>query len=172
MLQELPDSGKNFEYTAESAELNEVLKDTLGENNFKVHLFVERLGNIWQATGQVMSQQDFQCSRCGADLKHSVNLTAREIIMVHPEMPRSGKNAKVNHSTELDPMSPDGLILHQPELHVGEFIRELIILNEPLKPLCEKPCENPYLSSQSPSQELPDDARNPFSVLKDFKLNS
>lgn len=172
MLQELPDSGKDYEYTTESGELNEALKEAVGENSFKVNLFVEKLGNAWQATGKVESRQDMQCSRCGKDFKHPVNLNIREIIMVHPEMPRSGKTAKVNHSTEMDPMSPDCLILHRPELEVGEFVRELVVLNEPFQPLCEKACENPYLASQAQSQGLSDDARNPFSVLKDFKLNS
>lgn len=172
LLQELPDSGKSFDYTSDSGELNDSLKDAVGENAYKVNLFVERIGNAWQATGKILSTQDLECSRCGTDLKSSVDLDVREIIMVHPEMPRSGKTAKVNHSTDLDPLAPDCLILHKPELNVGEFVRELVVLNEPFKPLCKKPCENPYLASQAQAQGPPDDSKSPFSVLKDFKLNS
>jgi uncharacterized protein len=172
-LSELPDDGRDYTYTSESGELTEALEDVLQDNSYQINLYLEKLGNAYQATGTIQTHLSRQCSRCGADISLPVNLSVKEILMIHPEMPRSGKNAKVNHSTELDPLSPDCVILHKPELNVGEFLREIVVVNEPIRPLCSKPCENPYLANhQGAEPDLANSEMSPFSVLKDLKLNS
>lgn len=171
-LDELPEEGKSYSYSQESEELNEDLREAIGSNPFSVELHLEKMGGAFQASGSIETFQNLQCAKCGGDVKTPVALKVNEILLIEREMPRSSKSARVNHSTELDPLAPDVVSLTHPELSVGEFIREIILLNEPFRPLCLKPCENPYLLKNT--QEMAENSVNlsPFADLKDFKLNS
>ena len=64
---------------------------------------------------------------------------------------------------------------------MGEFIHEIIAINEPLRPLgspdCEIACENYNKAIEKGWLQVQDDAdsqekQSPFSVLKGMKLNS
>jgi len=171
-LTDLPDKGKDYDYTHHSRELNNDLTDIIGENPYHVHLELSHLGNAFQATGSIQTSLSRECSRCGADLTLPMELNIQEIIVIHPELSRSSKNSRVNNVSELDSTGPDSISLSQPVLNVGEFVREIVVLNEPFQPLCETPCINPYLAENSKEISISDENLSPFAVLKDLKLNS
>jgi uncharacterized protein len=170
-LSELPEAGKSFNYDEKSGELTPTLSDVIQDNPFKVDLFVYKMGNSYQASGQIETSLNLNCARCGADLQYPIREKINEILIVTPELPRLGKSARVNNTSELSPDLPDCITLRRPELNVGEFVREIIVLNEPFQPLCAEPCVNPYLDQLAPAQ-VPEKKESPFAILKGLKLNS
>jgi uncharacterized metal-binding protein YceD (DUF177 family) len=88
---------------------------------------------------------------------------------------------KANHSSEWDPNQPEGVYLETPRLAVGEFIHELVAVQEPMRPLgrpgCEEACENradgvlvKWLEKDS--KDSISVRNNPFSILEKVKLKS
>lgn len=179
-LKELPPEGRHFHFDETSEELSTELTDVVGNNPYSVDLEIQHLGNAYQVSGTIKTQMDLACSRCAVDFKFPVDFKVKEILMIEPEMPRSGKSARVNHSSELNPLAPDCTVLHSSIFNLGPFVRELIALAEPIQPLgkpdCDDLCEN-FLETQKQQQlrgsEIDlNNNTNPFAVLKDLKLNS
>lgn len=181
-LADIPEEGRTYSYTRESGELNVALKDVVGQNDYKIDLEIRPLGNVYELRGKISAQMDLACSRCGIDFKFPVNQSFQEVVVIEEEMPRSGKTARVNHTTELDACGPDYMILSSDVFKVTEFMHELIALAEPIQPLgkadCDKGCENlnevyeKGLIQPPGSEPVASGTHNPFTVLKDMKLNS
>jgi uncharacterized protein len=128
--------------------------------------------NTYQASGRGETTLNLACARCGSDLAYPMKEKINEIIIVQPELPRLGKSARVNNTSELSTDLPDCLTLRRPELNVGDLVREIIVLNEPFQPLCQQECENPFLAQLAPEEKAVEIKESPFAILKTLKLNS
>jgi len=179
-LSELPEEGRQLNFNQESGELTESLQDTIGTNPYAVNLSIAPLGNAFSVTGNIKAGMGLICSKCAVDFIHPVKETVDEIFVVVSKLPRTSKSARVNNITELDESGPECTEIDSPMLHLGEFVREIIILAEPIKPLgrpdCDKTCPNlqeAIKGGWAPENFAPDqDELGPFAALKDLKLNN
>lgn len=180
-LATLPASGKSFTYTSAGAELTSTLKDMIGTNEYKVEIELKPLGNAYSASGTIETGLDELCSLCAIEFKQPIKERFNEILVVS-ETPvgRGEHQARVNHSSELNTAGTDCTELTSSEFEVGEFIRELIGLSRPIKPLgkagCNETCENYQEAVKKgwliAGNESPFKPESPFAKLRDLKLNS
>ncbi|MCC7403814.1 MAG: DUF177 domain-containing protein [Bdellovibrionales bacterium] len=183
VLGEIGEDGRQLSYDSANLAMSQALGDLIGDNPFKIQLFIRPMGNVFEATGQIESSQDLACYRCALDFKHPVRETIREILVIEDERPRSAKSARVNHSSELDSSGPSVTTLASELFNVADFVHEIIALAEPYQPKakenCGDDCENlkeafekGWLSRAGQEGGESPKSENPFSILKDFKLNS
>ncbi len=187
-LREVPREGSQYSYSQESGELTSAFADIIGSNPYTVDLRINPVGNAYEVSGQVKTSLNLLCSRCGIDFKYPVSESFREILLVTEKMPRQGKEARVNHSSELDPAGPNVTLLEDETFKVGDFVREIIGLAEPVQPLgkpdCDVDCENlqeayakgwltrPGQEVEGAEDEVGPGRNSPFKVLKGVKLDS
>lgn len=179
-LNELPPEGKAFEYSRVTGELNETLKEFIGQNPYTIRFEIHPIGNAFELKGTAETQMDLACSLCGIDFKQDISEKLHEIIVIQAELPRVGHEARVNHTTELESTGPSYLEIPSPDLDVAEYIHEIIGLAVPIKPLgkkdCETACENWEELVQKGllvrEQDAEKTKNSPFEVLKNLKLNS
>jgi uncharacterized metal-binding protein YceD (DUF177 family) len=180
-LGSIPHAGRQFVYTNVGGELNAVLKDMIGANPYRVEIELKPLGNAYSATGTIESSVDELCSLCAFEFKQAVKERFNEILVVGETPAGHGSHqARVNHSSELNLSGPECTELPNDQFVVGEFIRELIGLSRPIKPLgrpdCDSSCSNYQEALKkgwlTPSNETGFEKESPFAKLRDLKLNS
>ena len=166
-LKELPIEGRDFHYNRDSGELNSGLEDLIGKNTYEAHLHLQPTGNIYSITGNIQTRLQTQCSRCGRDMKHPVQNTFSELIIVEKPRPR---NSESSHF-----ISEDASIycnyIHSTSFNIEEFIHEHIASSEPYVVEClRNDCEKQVLEAQKKVKAPSEIAKeNPFAVLKNFK---
>lgn len=181
-LNDLPEEGREYVYNQDSGELTSSISDLIGDNPYKIHIHIRPVGNAFELKGQLETQLDLACSRCALEFKYSVKTPLSELLLVVDELPRTGRQAQVNHVTELDSSAPDYVTLPSDSFDVADFVHEIIAISEPSQPLgkpdCDDNCENLlelYRQGwlQPPGDQKPEPTTNsPFAGLKDIKLNS
>lgn len=180
-LESLPKDGRQYVYTNVGGELNSILKDMIGDNAYRVEIELKPLGNAYSATGTIESSVDELCSLCAYEFKQGIRERFNEILVVGETPAGHGSHqARVNHSSELNMSGPECTELPNSQFAVGEFIRELIGISRPIKPLgrpdCDSNCSNYQEALKkgwlNPSNEKGFEKENPFAKLRDLKLNS
>lgn len=100
----------------------------------RVALRIERIGAEVLAKGQVKTRIDLQCSRC---LRHFPKVMEVAVNAVfHPMEELKGDEKHEIKDDELDTGFYQG-----DELDVNEFVLEQILLDVPMKPLCDESCK-------------------------------
>lgn len=178
LLKDVPPEGRELVYSQESGELDAALKDIVGENPYLIRLEIAPLGGAFQLKGRVTAAMNLQCSLCAQDFKFPVDLALDELLMVRSPIQKGDHESRVNHSSEMDVTAPGCTYLDSDLFDVGEYIHEVIALEEPMRPLggaqCEAGCENLQKNVQrewlSVGSEEPIPVKaNPFSVLGKLK---
>lgn len=181
LLKELPPEGREYEYSRESGELTDDLKELIDDNDYSIRLTVRPIGNAYDLQGELKTSLDLQCSLCAIDFKFPVNQKFHEVLVIETPLDKGDQHTKANHSSEWDPNQPEGIYLESPILNVGEFVHEMVAIAEPMRPLgrpgCEEACENRKDGVQRDWLSL--DAKDsksirnqPFAVLEKMKLKS
>lgn len=184
-LKELPLEGRDFEFTNNSGELNNVLKDLIGDNPYQLKFRLVPQGNTFDLKGHLSTSLNLQCSTCAGDFKLPVELDLHEFIVIEPAMGKGDQMSRANHAHEWEAGGPDYIVLDTDELNVGEYAHEAIALAEPIRPLCGSPekgdvciqiggekVERPWLSygdEETPETKI---RPNPFEALQKLKLKS
>lgn len=182
-LRDLPDSGRDFEFTNETGELNAILKDLIGNQSYRLSFHLSPMGNTFELRGQLQTSLGLQCSICASDFQLPLNLDVRELLIIEPALRKNDQSAKANHAHEWDPSAPDYLVLDDEVFDVGAYAHEAIALAEPLQPLCSpqapggcaqsrEPIERPWLSYGEEQNTQERMRSNPFQVLEKMKLKS
>ncbi len=178
-LKELPLEGRRFEFSRESGEFNEALKDLIGTSPYSIDLQIKPLGNVFELRGQVLAKMPLECSRCAFDFDHEIKENLNEVLVIAEALPRSGHMSKVNHANELQVDGPQCTVLESDFFNMADFVHEIIALAEPIKPLgkpnCDESCENfiEFLASAQAkgiSLGATTEKESPFSVLKNLKI--
>ncbi|MBC86001.1 MAG: hypothetical protein CL677_02390 [Bdellovibrionaceae bacterium] len=181
-LSEIPEDGALYTYSKESGELNDALKDLIGDHPYTVEIQIQPMGDVFKLTGQVTTKMDQICSRCAIELQEPIHCEFDELLMVDdPSHYKNGSQSRGHYSSEFKENEPFCHYVKSDEFNVEEFIHEMIAINEPLRPLgrpeCEISCENynkaiekGWISSEN--EQMSQDRQNPFSALKGMKLNS
>lgn len=181
-LKEIAASGESFEFTQASGELSSILEDLIGKNDFIINMTILPLGNSYNISGSIKTDQNLICSRCAIDFVQPLNIKIKEILYVQKQvLDRKGKSGRANHISDYSEDALHCTYLEDDFLDVGEFVHEIIAINEPLhptaKPDCDDSCENllnayksGWLEKIDPQAESKKETHNPFEALKDFKL--
>lgn len=179
-LKDLPLEGRDFNYTRESGELSEALRDLIGKNDYEVNFRITPMGNTFDLRGAVKTSLDLECALCAMDLKYTVNQKLHELLVMQKPLNKGEQLAKTNHAHEWESKGPDYILLDSDLFRVGDYIHEVIGLAEPIRPLgkpdCDISCENipetvkKWLSNDQKAAESI--KTNPFIVLEKIKLKS
>jgi uncharacterized protein len=181
-LHELPPDGREFTYDRQSGELNGVLKDLVGTNDYQVRFKLTPMGNTYDLRGEIQTQLDLQCSLCAIDFKFPVKSQLHELIVIQKPLGKRDHQGRANHVHELEESGPDYIVLESGWFNAGEYIHEMVALAEPIRPLgkpnCDENCENlkdrvqrEWLSF-GPGKNDDLTKQNPFQVLEKIKLKS
>lgn len=181
-LSEIPEEGRNYEFTRESAELNLILSDLIGDESFKIDLFIVPLNTKdFMLTGQIKTRTEESCSRCGDSFKFALSKKIKEILIPKQEVDRTGKYTKSSVAISEHDENDAAVVEYEfNQFDVGEYLHETIAIDIPLAPmpdtkpngdcvLCDRPAHKSeliYDEKISSEQKI-----NPFESLKNIKLN-
>lgn len=179
-LLEIPPEGKTFICNQNTAELNEALRDVIGNIPYQSEFTLRPLqGGTFELAGWIRTEINEDCSRCGLDFPLKVQEKFKELLMPELSVPRTAKYAKVNHVSDLAAKGPDVVEYHGHHFNAGEYIHEVVAIAEPYNPapecdsagncsVCKKNVSEVKTSYEDPGFEAP---TSPFASLKGIKLN-
>lgn len=180
-LHEIPEDGKAFSWSHETAEINAVLADLIGQKAYKAEFFIRPINSRdFEMTGFIKTEIPEQCSRCGIDFEFGVNHSFREILIPTQPLGRTGKYARVNHLSDAEQNGPS-VCEYAPDetFDMGEYLHEQVAINVPFNPappetdkgdcrLCGIQVRGRNFGYD---EEIPQEKpQSPFSVLKNLKL--
>ena len=175
-LNEIPEEGRNYTFTQQTAELNGVLQDLIKNNHYSINLDIKPLNTKdFTIIGSVSTKTPEQCSRCAEDFDFIVDKNIHEILIPNQETDRTGKYAKTSSTlvtTDSNETNISVTEYSKQQFDLGEFLHEAIALEIPFNPYCSI-CENqnnakPYIYDEKMSEDV---KPNPFQALKGIKLN-
>ncbi len=182
-LSEIPKDGKKFEFSRQSAELNETLQDLIGDASYSIEFTIVPLNSKdFELSGFAKSAYMESCSHCGVDFKYRIDEKYHEIITPYLETPRDGKYAKVNHLSDVENEGISSITYRNHIFNFGEYIHEVIAISIPLNPAPDVDSKghcvdcgidvNSYDFGRDEEMSLSEEEKNPFAALKKIKLNS
>ena len=135
-LKDLPKQGVDLHFTKETGELNGVLDDLIGNNPYRIQIYICPDGPVYMIEGHIQTQMNLACARCALDFKHTVIKHFRESLIV-----QSKKSRRAAYSV---PVNREDFctVLFDPLFDLGDFLHELIAVEEPLRPLGKSDCDN------------------------------
>lgn len=179
-LQEIPDEGREFVINNQTGELNQVLQDLIGNQAFNAEFTIRPTNtNTFELHGFIKTHLPEQCSRCGLDFKMPVNAKFTEMLIPRQEMPRDAHYTKANHFSDMAGGGPSVLEYDGHHFEMGEYIHEVIALEEPFNPVapvdqnddCTVCKLNVKTHNFGYDEGNTEEKTNPFGVLKNLKLN-
>lgn len=181
-LSEIPEDGKHFLLTRETAELNEALKDLIGCHDYTADFFIKPISSKnFQLTGSIKTSLPEECSLCCLDFKLPVSAKFNELLLPQMEEGRTDHYAKPNHQSDATSGGPNMVEYRGQEFDMAEYLHEVVALEEPFNPIPEQndkgECgvcgqnikEKSFSYIEDDSKTL--NPESPFSALKNLKLN-
>ena len=141
-LKSLPNKGLSFYYNQTSEELTKKLKPLIGENNYDIKVHIRNEGHFsYSISGKIQTYLNLLCARCAYEFKKSINKEFKEKIFLQKKLTRIDKQVKNNHFSELM-NKEDFTVIENSAFDIGDFLHELIAIEEPLRPLKSKACDD------------------------------
>jgi uncharacterized protein len=167
-LKNLPEDGESFEFSRQSGELNQALKDLVPQADYTIDLTVKPMGNVFEIGGNIDTELELTCSRCGRDMKFPVQDKFQELIVVTKEKPRAGHSGHTGGDLSEGPYC--NYLTHY-SLDLGEFVHEHIASAEPYAPHCNRlDCESFLQRAQGEISADKDEPTSPFAALKNLSI--
>ena len=140
-LKNISGKGLEFSYDEKSQEMTEKLRPLIGDNDYNISIHIQSEGpSSYSVSGAIQTQLNLLCSRCAYEFKEPIQKKFKEKIFLQTKQKRKDKEVKSNHFSEL--MSQENFTTTDQALFdVGEFLHELIAIEEPLRPLGTKNCD-------------------------------
>lgn len=180
-LSEIPEDGLAFSWNRRSGEATKVLVDLIEDADFTAEFFIKPLNHHdYSLTGSVKTELPEVCSRCGVDFKLKILTKFSEILIPRQADDRTGKYSKVNHISEKELDGPEVCEYSNNVFDMGEYLHEAIALAAPFNPVAPVDADGNHQSCNNPEKDqvviydeaMPqEDKKNPFSALKNLKLN-
>lgn len=126
MIADIPDEGLEID-------VDETIENEFFISPVHAHLKIERADSEILVRGTVMADIKLQCGRCMENFSTEENLSV-EVVYHHIDEIRKDETHEVR-SEELDTGFYEG-----DELDINELMKEQILLNIPMKPLCSDEC--------------------------------
>lgn len=178
-LNEVAKEPLEFNTRREFGDLNEVLKDLIGEEDYSVHLEIEKIGNAYLMKGDVKTRLPLICSDCGGEYFHPIEQHFEELLVIQNPYQKGDHASRNNHSHEWEQGQPQCTYLESHTANLGELVHEQIALLEPLRPQgdvdpgheCEdlSQIKRDWLSLGKDEKPL-EQKQNPFKALEGLKL--
>lgn len=142
-LSHVPEEGRLFTYSREEGQLNKELDDLIGSNEYLLKFFIQPLGSHhnYELRGHIETYMELLCSLCAQNLKWPFRENLNEILIIEPQRPRNSKESRVNHISEFTNTNLFCHYLQSEVFSVLDFVREVINLAEPYRPLASPDCE-------------------------------
>ena len=137
-LKDLPKQGEEFVFTNKTGELNQALKDLFGENSYEIQVKLTPSGPFFKIEGTLVGEMNLNCARCAWGFKYKINKSFSESLMVNPQPARIDKQMKMTVSSEEKDFCTE---LSSYSFSFGDFLHELIAVEEPLRPLGKPDCD-------------------------------
>lgn len=181
-LNEIPEEGRDYNFTRETGELNQDLADTIGSESYKISIFIKPLNTKdFSLTGSVSTKTEESCSRCGDSFKFPISKKLKEILIPKQEVDRTGKYSKSSVPVSEDFENEASVVEYSNnQFDLGEYLHEAIAIDIPFAPMPETKangdcilCDKPTPKTQLIYDENMSIERkvNPFESLKNIKLN-
>ncbi len=179
-LSEIPPEGRTYQCTEKTAELNDSLMDLVRRSPYSIDFHIQPMGNIFEVTGKIHSDIKVECTRCLKDFALKMDEPVHELLIPGQELPRTGRETKVNHTSELQGRGPSSSIVNFPNFDAGILMRDTVALALPDHPICTENCKGlcQYCGKNlnegccacaAPHNEV--EKPSPFSKLKEMKFN-
>jgi len=141
-LKNLSNRGIDLYYNQESTELTQKLKSLIGENNYMIKIHIRSAGHSsYIIKGAIQTWLNLLCARCAYEFKAPINKQFEEKIILQKKLTRVDKPIRSNHFSELI-NAEDFTVTDSALFDIGEFLHELIAIEEPLRSLGTKACDN------------------------------
>lgn len=179
-LNEIPPEGKSFVCNRNTAELNDVLKDLLGQTAHHTEFKVRPMATTgtFELTGFIRTELPEQCSRCGLDFQLQLNEKFNEILMPRMNTPRDAHFSKANHFSDMAHEGPEVAEYSGQQFDMGEYLHEVVALAEPSNPApavdAQENCTGCKISLKNHTFSYGDQVdlkAKPFAGLKGIKIN-
>ena len=151
-LNNLSQKGLDFSYNQKSKEMTDKLRPLIGDNDYDITVHIQDEGlSSYSISGSIQTHINLLCSRCAYEFKGHLNKKFKEKILLQKKLTRIDKEVKSNHFSEL--MSQENFtLIDKAVFDIGEFLHELIAIEEPVRPLGTKNCDQegfkcPHLES-------------------------
>ena len=140
-LKNISEKGLDFSYNQKSPEMTKRLKPLIGDNDYNITVHIQNEGSSsYSVSGTIQTQLNLLCSRCAYEFKEPIQKKFKEKIFLQKKQKRKDREIKSNHFSEL--MSQDSFTTtDQAYFDLGDFLQELITIEEPLRPLGTKQCD-------------------------------
>ncbi len=180
-LSEIPSEGRSYQCTEKTAELNTALEDLVHQSPYAVDFHLQPMGNIFEVTGKIHSAIGVECTRCLRTFPLKLDQAIHELLIPGKELPRTGRESKVNHSSELEMTGPSSSIVSFPNFDAGILIRDIVALALPDHPICTENCKglcqycgknlNEGTCACAAAHNGNEEKLSPFSKLLEMKFN-
>jgi uncharacterized protein len=127
IISEIPDDGLDVE-------LNENLTFDTGSSPVQAHLTIKKVGTEVMVSGNILTDIELQCSRCLKDFRSMCSFPFEAIF--HPI-----EQLKEEEKHKLNVEELDMGFYSRDELDLFDIIKEQILLNLPIKALCNDLCK-------------------------------
>lgn len=178
-LAEIPEEGRNYDYSTETGEITAALSDLIGENAYSTQFSIRPLNTRdFSLSGSIKTKSKEICSYCGIAIQFPVTVKFNEILIPPQEMTRDGHYAKPNHISEGESESLQSFE-YSPglKLDIGAYLHETVALEVPFNPAPEvndkgecSDCGLDVKTLLKNYEDKPTEEKNPFAVLKGLKI--
>ncbi len=180
-LFDIPEDGREFVWNSNTGELNSVLQDLIGKDNYEAQIFIKPINSKdFEMTGSIKTKTKEDCSRCGIDFQFPVSEKIHEILIPPQPQDRQGKYARVNHISESVTEGPTVSEYNsQGFFDIGEHLHEVIAIAVPFNPAPAEDAKGNCTGCKlkvadlvfNYDEKMPEsESPKPFEVLKNLKL--
>lgn len=180
-LKEIPQEGRQYTFDRVSGELNESLADIVGDRAYDVQFHIKPIGNAYEMRGNLTTTVLETCSHCGYEFDLPISRKINEVLFEEESGHRKSHSVHGNQSVDFSPEGPAMTPIHGDVFDAGEFVHEMIALEEPFYPICgpNNKCLHAdeveeirrRLEEEAEAAVEADAKPNPFSVLKGLDLS-
>lgn len=147
-LTSLPNKGLNFYYNQQSEDLTKKLKSLIGDNDYNIKVHIHSEGHFsYSISGKIQTYLNLLCARCAYEFKKAIDKEFKEKIFLQKKLTRIDKQVKSNHFSELI-NKEDFTVVENSIFDIGDFLHELIAIEEPLRPLKSEACDDDSLNCE------------------------
>ena len=141
-LKNLSNRGMDLYYDQKSTELTQRLSSLIGDNNYIIKAHIRNVGHSsYTISGTIQTCLNLLCARCAYEFKEPINKQFEEKILLQQKLTRIDKSVRSNHFSELI-NTEDFTVTNNALFNIGDFFHELIAIEEPLRPLGGKTCDD------------------------------
>jgi len=145
-VHDIDEAGKDFDFELSSAWLEQALQDTglrrdPNKQEGHVHVHAQKNGVEILVNGMIDADLLVDCSRCLGDTPLPVHVPLTALLLP------AGHGEETSHEVELEAEDLDRMSYEGHEVVLDELVREQLVLESPMQPLCRPDCAGIALPS-------------------------